>query len=277
MGCVVAVVSPQGGAAKSVAVMVLAETLAAQKRKSVLVIDCDPETRSSMLLASTPRWAQVEVRQHTVLHLLEQALAYQRMPDIDSFLIAGCSNVAGAEAVALVAGHPGLALFDWRTGKDEESVRQFRRVLKHFVALIRDHFDVILVVCPAALGALTEAWLAIADAFFTPIRPDAMAASNIAVLRAVEREAVANRLAFPEDLGVLIALKDETLTSHIIGHRRLDDDLANRCFPLAMPRHAALEQPAECLDDRMLFKRKYPGPLAEIAIQTAGTLLARLP
>lgn len=276
MGRVVAVASTQGGPAKSLAVMLLAETLAAQKGRSVLVVDSDPHALVSLLLAGSKGWSELDSARRTFADFLRRGIEHGRLPEVDAHTLRGASKVHGAHSLTLMAGHPETALIerDIAARDPSDAIRQqYQQVLRHFVSVARDQFDLVLIDCPSTLTELTSGWLAVADGVLFPMQPNALAPRSLEVLRLVQQQA---RGSLARDLGVLIMLSHPKVTGHMIWQRQLERDPSNNCFPVTVPAHGALLDPLQGDSDPVAFACKYPGPLEAAAGEVADVLLERL-
>ena len=63
---VVSVVNMKGGVGKSTSVCMLAEALASQGGMRVLVVDLDPQSNASMMLAGLDQWSRLRETDRTL-------------------------------------------------------------------------------------------------------------------------------------------------------------------------------------------------------------------
>jgi chromosome partitioning protein len=170
----------KGGVAKTTNTVALAECLAEQGKK-VLVIDADHQCMSSELLIGEDRLLRCEKQTRTLHDLLATMLDDEFEADrITPFVVERTSNIGdGYPNLHLIPcsiriddfatnmakarrGH--LTIAEWVTELDKK-----RRVLSRYFA---DHYDMVLIDCPPSFSVTVQQFLRIAEGYVIPSVPD---------------------------------------------------------------------------------------------------------
>ena len=161
MGKIVAVANQKGGVGKTTTCVNLAASMAATKRK-VLVVDLDPQGNATM--ASGVDKYQVEA---TAYDLLVEDTPFNevvcRSPSGNYDLIAANGDVTAAEIKLM-----------------EVFAREVR--LKNALASVRDNYDFIFIDCPPSLNLLTINAMAAADSVLVPMQCEYFALEGLTAL-----------------------------------------------------------------------------------------------
>ena len=103
MARVFSLVNLKGGVAKTTTTVALAETLASNFGKRVLVIDLDPQTNATVMLIGESRWKEINDKGWTLATLFKDALdPANKSFDLQKTLQRRVSDVRGADKVDLL-------------------------------------------------------------------------------------------------------------------------------------------------------------------------------
>ena len=156
----------------------IAEMLAKEKNKHVLVIDLDPQTNATVGLISEEKWEQMDEKGQTLAQLFQDRLNGDAAPifNIKDAIVRGVSSVdGGIDRLELLPSSirlidiqekiPMIAL----TGNYSASPLD---ILKNAVAGVIGRYDYVLIDCPPSLGTITKNGLRISSGYVIPTIPD---------------------------------------------------------------------------------------------------------
>ena len=161
MGRIVAIANQKGGVGKTTTCINLAASMAATKRK-ILVVDLDPQGNATM--ASGVDKYQVE------------ATAYDLLVEDTPFDEVVCQSTSGN--YDLIAANGDVTAAEIKLM--EVFAREVR--LKNALASIRDNYDFIFIDCPPSLNLLTINAMAAADSVLVPMQCEYFALEGLTAL-----------------------------------------------------------------------------------------------
>ncbi|CAH6782751.1 Cobalamin biosynthesis protein CobQ [Vibrio chagasii] len=161
MGRIVAIANQKGGVGKTTTCINLAASMAATKRK-ILVVDLDPQGNATM--ASGVDKYQVE------------ATAYDLLVEDTPFDEVVCRSTSGN--YDLIAANGDVTAAEIKLM--EVFAREVR--LKNALASIRDNYDFIFIDCPPSLNLLTINAMAAADSVLVPMQCEYFALEGLTAL-----------------------------------------------------------------------------------------------
>ncbi|MFM2606337.1 ParA family protein [Vibrio chagasii] len=161
MGRIVAIANQKGGVGKTTTCINLAASMAATKRK-ILVVDLDPQGNATM--ASGVDKYQVE------------ATAYDLLVEDTPFDEVVCQSTSGN--YDLIAANGDVTAAEIKLM--EVFAREVR--LKNALAPIRDNYDFIFIDCPPSLNLLTINAMAAADSVLVPMQCEYFALEGLTAL-----------------------------------------------------------------------------------------------
>jgi chromosome partitioning protein len=269
----ITVMNAKGGVGKSTLVLALAETLANDHGKRVLVVDSDAQASISHMLLPQERLETVQAEGRTLVDFLIGAVLKQSPAKWQEFVVGGASDVDDARSIDLLPSDTHLTLFEREVSKGEHE-RELRRVVGALLADARLLYDLVLIDSAPGLSVLTESWLREADFYVSPTRPDYISTRGLKFLREFrERDPV---MGFAEPLGVIINMKDAHSAEDAQYEEWLRQDADNRCFRQPILRVSPLQSATRFAERPRSYWAKYPGQTGISLRELATELLWRL-
>src|SRR5262245_16060099 len=269
----VAVITREGVVVQSTLVLSVAETLSAQFRKNVLIIDSDSQASISAMLLSATNLHRLQSDGLTIVDLLVASVLNNQAVDWPRFVVGGVSDVDEARTVYLVPSDMQLTLFEREVSKESLHAR-LRTSIGALLNHVRSVFDIVLIDCPPGLSVLTESWLREADFHISPTKPDYVSTCGLEVFRRFK--GLNPEMGFAENLGVCINMKEGHSSVDAEYHRWLTSNAENRCFKQTIPRSSALQHAAQLSAVERSYVAKYPGDSGTAIKAMAEELLGRL-
>lgn len=238
MGKVIATINLKGGVAKTTTTVGLAEFLASEFKKKVLVIDLDPQTNATIMLIGDEKWKELNNNNKTIASIFKSSLQNintqlnskkTSKKSLNNISIQECiqknvSNVSSVKTLDLIPSS--LDLIDIQEDIITIPRGKFHAntpidILKKQVLPIINDYDYILIDCPPNLGTITLNGLNIADTYIIPAIPDILSTYGIpqVISRIDEFSNVINRPIKP--LGIVATRYREQSSTH----RRILEDL----------------------------------------------------
>jgi chromosome partitioning protein len=179
---VIATLNLKGGVGKTTVTAGLAEFLAGEFRRRVLLVDLDSQMNLTAMMIGPARWVELNDRSATLAALFSDAIDGTRTFRLDDALQRDVSTVDGVRGVDLVP-----SSLDLIELTEELSALRVRRddtlaavgVLGDALAPILDDYDVVLLDCPPSMGPLTLNGLAMAHGYLVPTIPDVLSTYGI--------------------------------------------------------------------------------------------------
>jgi chromosome partitioning protein len=184
LGKVLSIINVKGGVGKSTVTMMLAEVLAVVHGKRVLVVDSDPQTSLSLMLADKERILEVEKDKKTILDFILKATPKNRQKTLAAMVMTPVSDVVGAHSLHLLPGNYRLFYVERVAGKMPTKKKLYDRI-QHLAEAAREQFDIILIDCPPGYSELSDAWLLHSDYYLTPVAPNFLSTRALSVLRKI--------------------------------------------------------------------------------------------
>jgi chromosome partitioning protein len=177
----ISIVNMKGGVGKSTTTMMLAEALAAEHKRRVLVIDFDPQTNVSIMLAGYERWNDARADEKTLDVYFDYTEGKWKGGKFRTFVLQNVSDVEGGETVDVAPASPELRYTEremiakmvvsgFYLDAVEKRIRD--RLLDQAIYTIRDEYDFILVDCPPGISMSAEAAIMASDFVIVPTIPD---------------------------------------------------------------------------------------------------------
>lgn len=175
---VLSFINLKGGVGKTTTAVAVAEMLAQEDRKRVLLIDLDPQTNATVTLISEEKWAEMDGDGRTIAQLFEDRLNPHNAPkfDLDKAIVHGVSTIndgitrldllpSSIRLIDLQDRIPMIALSGNFTTNPLE-------ILRAAIQPVIDRYDYIIIDCPPSLGTVTKNGLRISTGYVIPTIPD---------------------------------------------------------------------------------------------------------
>ncbi|GHW86709.1 protein involved in partition [Vibrio cholerae] len=252
MGKIVAIANQKGGVGKTTTCINLAASMAATKRK-VLVVDLDPQGNATM--ASGVDKYQVDSTAYELLvedAPFDQVVCRKTTGHYD--LIAANGDVTAAEIKLM-----------------EVFAREVR--LKNALASVRDNYDFIFIDCPPSLNLLTINAMAAADSVLVPMQCEYFALEGLTALM----DTISKLTAVVNDNlkieGILRTMYDprNRLANEVSD--QLKKHFGSKVYRTVIPRNVRLAEAPSHGKPAMYYDKQSAGAKAYLAL--AGEMLRR--
>ncbi|MEQ1608906.1 MAG: ParA family protein [Hyphomonadaceae bacterium] len=275
----VSVVNMKGGVGKSTTVASLAETLASEGLR-VLVIDLDPQSNVSMMLAGQDRWIELRKTGRTIDEYFNQYV-YGGAPRFFREFVAGSvSDIAGDPALDLLISTPEFryierhALEKWVSqGFDIKQLNtRFSRLTHSAIENVADSYDLVLFDCPPGISMFAEAAIELSEFIVIPTIPDYVSRLGIFAFRKRALRSMEQRRFTDDRIYTLITKFEESNSLHQSEAALLKDQF--NVFDTRIPQAEQIARAAEWSDHKRTLEQKY-GEAASVMRRFAGEFRER--
>jgi len=262
MAHVTSFINLKGGVGKTTTSVALAELLAGEFGKRVLLIDLDPQTNATVMLIGDERWDELNEKGHTLATLFSDALKENpddRVFDLEGTLQRRVSPVSDVRRLDLLPSS--LDLIDVQDRLASIPMGRYystnpTALLQRAIKPILDEYDHVLIDCPPNLGIITLNGLRISDGFLIPTKPDHLSTYGIPqILKRVEEfgDELAEHI---QPYGIIVSMVRGASSVHANTIRRLRraDDLPP-IFDAEIPESNAIADAAEFQETGTLRQR----------------------
>jgi len=275
----VSVVNMKGGVGKSTTVASLAEVLSSEGLR-VLVIDLDPQSNVSMMLAGQDRWIQLRQAGQTIDEYFNQYV-YGGEPRFFRDFIAGrVSDVVGDPALDLLISTPEFryierhALEKWVSqGFDIRQLNaRFSRLTASAIENVSDSYDLVLFDCPPGISMFAEAAIELSEFIVIPTIPDYVSRLGIFAFRKRALRSMEQRRFTDERIWTLITKYEDHNTLHQSEAEMLKQQF--NVFDTRIPQAEQIARAAEWSEHKRTLEQKY-GAAAGVIRQFAAEFRER--
>lgn len=269
MAKVISIINLKGGVAKTTTTVQIAECMASEFSKKVLVIDLDPQTNATISLINEERWEELDKNNQTLFHLFNDKLERTNKFNLSSAIQRGVSNLKIARLDLLPSSIKFIDIQDRLTDISEKTDYALNpmEILKSATHSILNSYDYILIDCPPNLGFITRNGIEISDYYFIPTIADTLSTYGIPqIIRKINEFTAARKLKI-KCLGLVITKFDSRSQSHIRGKNDLPTRFSKifsdlnipqaPIFNTVMPQANATSEAMEFSNTPSTFKEKY--------------------
>ena len=227
MAHVIATINLKGGVGKTTTTAAIAEMLAGEFHKKVLVIDLDPQTNLTTALIGEKQWEGLNRRGYTLATLFKDALRPENEDpkfDLSKTLQKNASPVRDVRRLDLLPSSLDLIDVQDRLAS-MPSGRFFANnptdLLGRAVKPILDNYEFVLVDCPPNLGIVTLNGLRISDGYIIPTIPDVLSTYGIPQIQRRVKDFADNIGKDIAEIGIVVTKYRAASTVHNNTIRRL--------------------------------------------------------
>jgi chromosome partitioning protein len=263
---VVSIINMKGGVGKSTTTIALAETLAVHHRWKVLVIDLDPQTNASIMVAGPEKWNALREAERTLDFYFEHYATGETKPKPFKELRENkVSDLKGGPDVSLIAAAPEFRTMERdliesfvKKGYHIEAIQKWiaDRFMTGLKAVLNDH-DAILIDCPPGISLFAEAALIASDAILVPSIPDYMSRLGLISFRKRALRMLDDRRQGPAPLFVVATKYEQDMALHRSEAALLKDNLGEAMFDVRIPQVMDVARAAEWSETPRTFEQKY--------------------
>ncbi|GAM98733.1 chromosome (plasmid) partitioning protein ParA [alpha proteobacterium U9-1i] len=279
----ISVINMKGGVGKSTTTCSLAETLALHQRRRVLVIDLDPQTNASIMLAGPEKWNAMRENERTLDFYFESYMAQQRPKPFKQLIEHKVTDLKGKPDVSLCASAPEFRIVERdlienfvKKGYHIDAIQKWicERFANGLKTVIND-FDYILIDCPPGISLFAEAALIAADAILVPTIPDYVSRLGLITFRKRALRLINERRGGPSQLYVVATKYDESFSLHRSEAALLKDNLGEAMFDVRIHQHVDIAKAAEWAEPVRTFDQKY-GAMAPIVAKLGEEFVSKV-
>ncbi|WP_304638606.1 ParA family protein [Pseudomonas sp.] len=252
MGKVLAIANQKGGVGKTTTSINLAASLAATKRK-VLLIDLDPQGNATM-----GSGIDKSALEHSVYELLTERC------ELDQAL---CRSEAGKYDLLPANGDLTAAEVELLDKRMKESR------LRYALASVRDRYDFILIDCPPSLNMLTVNGLVAADSVIIPMQCEYYALEGLSALINTIQRITAQLNPSLKIEGLLRTMYDPRNSLTLEVSSQLQEHFGDKLYKTVIPRNVRLAEAPSFGMPALAYDKQSRGAVAYLAL--AGELVRR--
>ena len=258
----VSVVNMKGGVGKSTTVASLAEVLSTEGLR-VLVIDLDPQSNVSMMLAGQDRWIELRQSEKTIDAYFNQYVYGGEPRFFRDFIAPKVSDISGDQTLDLLISTPEFryierhALEKWVSqGFDIRQLNtRFSRLTNSAIENVSESYDVVLFDCPPGISMFAEAAIELSEFIVIPTIPDYVSRLGIFAFRKRALRSMEQRRFTDERIWTLITKYEQNNTLHQSEAEMLKQQF--NVFDTRIPQAEQIARAAEWSEQKRTFDQKY--------------------
>ncbi len=258
----VSVVNMKGGVGKSTTVASLAEVLSTEGLR-VLVIDLDPQSNVSMMLAGQDRWIELRQSEKTIDAYFNQYVYGGEPKFFRDFIANRVSDISGESTLDLLISTPEFryierhALEKWvAQGFDIRQLNtRFSRLTNSAIENVSESYDLVLFDCPPGISMFAEAAIELSEFIVIPTIPDYVSRLGIFAFRKRALRSMEQRRFTDERIWTLITKFEPTNTLHQSEAEMLKQQF--NVFDTRIPQTEQIARAAEWSEQKRTLEQKY--------------------
>jgi chromosome partitioning protein len=278
---IISVINLKGGVGKTTTTVAMAEILAAEFDKRVLVIDLDPQTNSTTMLIGEQAWKEANLAGHTLEALFKDSLRPDGAAakfDLEKTLYREASPISAVRTLDLLPSS--LDLIDVQDDLARGGRYHTDRpvdVLQKATSTLATEYDYVLIDCPPNLGIITLNGIRMSHGYVIPTKPDILSTYGIPQImnRVAGFAKTLDHQVVP--LGTIINMYRLGTNIHENTIRALNRDVeagkVPKLFRAFIPYGSAVEEAAEFASVNTLRQRWHPpslfGQLKDLTLELA--------
>jgi chromosome partitioning protein len=266
MTTVISTINLKGGVGKTSITVALAEFLADEHRKKVLMIDLDPQTNATVTLMDENDWKVKDTAGETLLQLFKDKVEKTSKFSIDKALVKGASKVGnGISRLDLLPSSLGLIEIQDQLAMVPSGhffVTSPVSILYDAVNPILNNYDFVLIDCPPNLGIVTLNGINISDFYIIPAIPDVLSTYGIPQILSRIKSFIAEKKGEkPTPLGIVVSMyrKQSHLHESVLNDLKTKaaDGTYPRVFNTIIPLTVRISESADFTTKANTLKQKY--------------------
>lgn len=258
----VSVVNMKGGVGKSTTVASLAEALSSDGLR-VLVIDLDPQSNVSMMLAGQDRWIELRQSSRTIDDYFNQYVYGGEPRFFRDFIANQVSDIAGEPPLDLLISTPEFryierhALEKWVSqGFDIRQLNtRFSRLTHSAIENVADSYDLVLFDCPPGISMFAEAAIELSEFIVIPTIPDYVSRLGIFAFRKRALRSMEQRRFTDDRIWTLITKYEQHNSLHKSEAAMLKEQF--NLFDTRIPQAEQIARAAEWSEAKRTLEQKY--------------------
>lgn len=272
---ILSIVNMKGGVGKSTVAVSLAEALTLRHRARVLVIDLDPQSNASIMLAGQDRWDGVRMAGRTIDEFFSARLEQIGQEPLKAYVLEDVADVEGCEGLDIVPATPefryverdAIARFTSKGFAIESVQAKLGSIAASGLRSVQFDYDYVIFDCPPGISLFAESAIALSDYLILPTVPDYISRLGLVAfwrraLRLLPHGRREDNRAF-----VLATRFDESSPTQRVQLGEIDRDF-NR-LNVIIPYNSDIARAAEWSDDKRSFEQKWRSGAPVLLAMTA--------
>jgi chromosome partitioning protein len=187
MAKTIAIMNMKGGVGKTTLSLNLAHVIARDRTKSVLFIDCDPQSNASSYAINEEDYKKHRQKKKTLYHVFDVS---EKQPSIVSLQSHPTKPIHLKDLVHARNSNWGFDIIPSQLELSlvGRSARKPDNCIKLLIETMCSHYDYIFLDCPPTISIYTQTALLAADYYLIPTKPEALSTVGIPLLQGFLKE-----------------------------------------------------------------------------------------